>query len=206
MQSQVACGYARTSGFCLILRVENIARRADRDSIPPWVGLRNGRGEENMSREKRIEFMWTRVLIRPAQVIVAVMLGGCLIAIIGLSLLAVQARSRLHTMRERGDHTNRMLRLGLQAQESLLEHPGDQEVVDPVIIEELRQELAKLRTSGRALDPANDERLLRLTEILGSADEVSRDRLIEIVATMGNVLRTESTAQNSLWDATERAA
>ncbi|MCG6948075.1 MAG: two-component sensor histidine kinase [Acidobacteria bacterium] len=150
--------------------------------------------------------MWTRVLIRPAQAIVAVLLSGCLIAIIGLSLLAVQARSRLHTMRERGDHTSRMLRLGLRAQESFLEHPGDREVVDPVIIEELRQELRKLRASGRALDPANDERLLRLTEILESDDEVSRNRLIEIVATMGNVLRTEATAQNSLWDATERAA
>ena len=46
------------------------------------------------------------------QAIAALLLSACLISIIGLGLLAVQARSRLHTMRERADHTSRMVRLG----------------------------------------------------------------------------------------------
>jgi signal transduction histidine kinase len=159
-----------------------------------------------MSRESRLELMWTRALIRPAQVIVALLLGGCLISIIGVGVIGLQARSRLHTMRARADHTNRILRLGLRAQQSLLQHPGDQEVVDDVIVDELRQELRELRASGHALDPANDERLLRLTEILESSDEVSSERLVEVVATMANVLRSEATAQDALWKAAEQAA
>jgi two-component system NtrC family sensor kinase len=161
-----------------------------------------------MSRENRFEFMWTRALIRPAQAIVALLLSVCLISIIGLGLLAVQARSRLHTMRERADHTSRMLRLGLRAQQSLLEHPGDHQGVDQVIVEELRQELGELRASGQALDPANDERLLRLAEVLGSTgstDAVSRERLVEAVTMMGKVLRSEALAQDSLWEAAEMA-
>ena len=91
-----------------------------------------------------LESMWSRTLIRPAQAIVALLVGGCLVSIIGLGMLAVQGRSRLHTMRERADHTNRMLRLGLRAQQSLFEHPVDQEVVDRIVVEELRRELREL--------------------------------------------------------------
>jgi two-component system NtrC family sensor kinase len=159
-----------------------------------------------MSKENKFEFMWTRALIRPAQAIVVLLLSGCLISIVGLGLLALQARSRLHTMRARADHTSRILRLGLRAQQSFLEHPVDQDAVDEVIIEELRQELRELRASGRALDPANDDRLLRLTEILESEEEISSDRLVEVVTMMGKVLRTEAAAQDTLWEAAEKAA
>lgn len=157
--------------------------------------------------EARLESMWTRALIRPAQLIVTLLLGACLLSIVGLGMLAVQGRTRLDSMRERVDHTNRMLRLGLLAQQSLLEHPGEPgPAIDPVLVAELQQELGELRTSGRSLDPENERRLDRLAVILGSPDEVSRERLVEAVTVMREVLWSEAEAQGALWEAADADA
>jgi signal transduction histidine kinase len=158
-----------------------------------------------MSTKAVLESMWSRTLIRPARLIVALLLAGCMVSILGLGLLAVQGRNRLHTMRERAEHTNRMLRLGLRAQQSLFEHPDDQEIADHVVVEELRWELQQLQAAGPALDPINDDRLTRLAAILGAPDEMTRDRLVEVVAVMSEVLRAESAAQSELWEDAEQA-
>jgi len=158
-----------------------------------------------MSTEAVLESMWSRTLIRPARLIVALLVGGCLVSIFGLGLLAVQSRYRLHAMRERTEHTNRMLRLGLRAQQSLFEHPEDREFADRVVVEELRWELKGLQASGPALDPTNDDRLNQLAEILEFPDGMTGDRLVEVVAVMGEVLRAESAAQSELWEDAERA-
>ena len=158
-----------------------------------------------MPTEDRFDSMWTRTLIRPAQLIVVLLLSGCLISIVGLGLLAVKSRGRLQTMRERAEHTNRMLRLGLQAQQSLLEHPGNRDAADRIVVVELRQELGELRAIGPALGAGNDGRLTRLAEILESADIVSGERMVEVVALMGDALRSEVAAQDALWEAADRA-
>jgi len=159
-----------------------------------------------MSTKVVLESMLSRTLIRPAQTIVALLVGGCLVSILGLGVLAVQGRSRLHAMRERADHTNRMLRLGLRAQQSLFEHPDDRGTVDPIVVDELRQELRELRASGPALDPDNDLRLANLATTLESAGAITSTRLIEVVAMMTDVMRAEATAQSQMWEDAEKTA
>jgi two-component system NtrC family sensor kinase len=168
--------------------------------------LHTGNGKKMMSKEAVLESMWSRTLIRPAHVIVALLLSGCVLSVVGLGLLAAQGRSRIHTMRERADHTDRMLRLGLRAQQSLLEHPENRQIVDRIVVDELRQELRELRATGRPLDPANDGRLAHLADILESPDAMSNTRLVEVVAVMIEALRAEAAAQSVEWQDAERAA
>jgi signal transduction histidine kinase len=134
------------------------------------------------------------------------LVGGCLVSILGLGLLAVKGRTHLHTMRERADHTDRALRLGLKAQQSVFEHLDDREIADRAVVKELQHELEELRATGPALDPVNDDRLTHLAAVLGSPDGMTGDRLVEVVAVMGEVLRAESAAQSMMWEQAERAA
>ncbi len=152
--------------------------------------------------EAGVERMWTRMLIRPAQVIVALLLGACVVSVVCLGLLAFTGRGRLEVMRARVAHTGHMLRLGLRAQQELLEHPGDRgEAVAEDLVRELRQELEELRATGRPLDPDNDRRLDRVASMLDAPEGVSRDRLVHVVAVMREVLQSESAAQTELWNA-----
>jgi len=168
-----------------------------------WSGLRRDVWKGNMAAtEAGFEPMWTRMLIRPAQVIVAILLGACVVSIVGLGLLAFKGRDRLEGMRARVAHTDHMLRLGLRAQQSLLEHPGEHdEVVADDLVRELRHELEDLRATGRPLDPDNDGRLDRVASILEAPEGVSRERLIHVVNVMREVLKSESAAQAELWNA-----
>jgi two-component system NtrC family sensor kinase len=143
--------------------------------------------------------MWKRALFRPLEALAMVLLVACVLSIIGLGQLAARGRSRLQLIHTRVAHTNHILQVGLQAQQSLLAHRESTSEVNETVAEDLRHEVEGLLSSGVVLDPENASRLQRLREVLHSEPRLSRERLVQVVAVLNRVLESETSAQAELW-------
>lgn len=129
------------------------------------------------------------------------LVGGCIAALAAVGLMTRHDLARLHHVRHRVEHTNRIQLLGLRVQRSLLVQPGEDAIfaLDQDLIARLRLEVANLRAAGVAIDPRTDVRLGRLHELLDPAQVMTSERLAEAVSLVGRIVEDETDAQAGLW-------
>ena len=143
--------------------------------------------------------MWQRTLDRPAQLLAVGVVAVSVVALAVMALMTGHDLARLQMIRQRVSHTDRIQMLAIRVERSLTAGGGTPAAVDPELIRGLRDEADSLRQAGLALDPATDDRLARLRELLDPDRGVDRADLAAAVELVGTIVDAEAAAQAELW-------
>jgi len=133
-------------------------------------------------------------------VLAAVLVGCCMVSILGLEVLVVRSRDRLHDIRARVQQTDSLLRMGLLAEQSLLLDADTSGVGGAPLADELRRQIQELGAAGDEQAEHVIRQFAEIERLLGSDRPVTHQQLLQSLVIMKTVLQAESAAQETLWN------
>ena len=143
--------------------------------------------------------MWSRTIDRPVQMLVLILVAGCVGVLAVVALVTRHDVDRLRSLERHVEHTNSIQRLALRVQRSLTPRHGVDHGPDEALVASLRAEVSELRASGLALDPGTDSQLARLERLLVGTAPAEGSPAVDALALVNQIVDSETAAQRALW-------